>query len=368
MADIKLINLTKYFGEVPAVKDFSLTIHDGEFVTLLGPSGCGKSTTLNMIAGLLPVTSGEIWIGGDEVSLIPPQDRDCAMVFQNYAIYPHLSVFDNIAFPLRAKKERVTNLQQQVEDTAKLLGIEKLLDRKPKELSGGQRQRVALGRAIIRQPIVFLMDEPLSNLDARLRLMMRFELRKLHEESKATTVYVTHDQAEAMTLSDRIALMDMGVLQQYDTPRVIFNEPINSFVAGFMGDIRINFFNGKLERSNGQPMIRTLNHLLPLPPRLHSPIDSLADGSELILGIRPESIQLLTNIPDKNNQTMYMKGRVDMIQELGATEIIYIMVGNQSVLAVTDPNQGIHPKEDKYLVFDPDNVHLFDAKTDLAIR
>jgi multiple sugar transport system ATP-binding protein len=368
LAEIHLVNLTKYYGDVPAVKELNLTIQDGEFVTLLGPSGCGKTTTLNMIAGLLPISSGEIWIDKQEVSLVPPQQRDCAMVFQNYAIYPHLSVFDNIAFPLRAKKERITNIEQQVQDTAELLGIEKLLDRKPRELSGGQRQRVALGRAIIRKPVVFLMDEPLSNLDARLRLMMRFELRKLHNQSGATTVYVTHDQAEAMTLSDRIALMDGGILQQYDVPRVIYNEPVNMFVAGFMGELRINFFKARFVRLDGLPKIYIMNHLLPIPSRLHVPTSNIAENSELILGVRPESIQLLTNVPENSNQSMYMKGKVDMIQELGATEILYTKVGDQSVLAVTDPNTRIHPNEDVILNFDQEKVHLFDAKTERAIR
>lgn len=357
MAEIRLNNLYKHFGDVVAVSNLNLSIRDGEFVTLLGPSGCGKTTTLNMIAGLIPVTSGEIWLDEKEISLVEPQNRDCAMVFQNYAIYPHMTVFENIAFPLRAKKNPESEISERVEETAKLLGIEKLLDRKPKQLSGGQRQRVALGRAIIRQPQVFLMDEPLSNLDARLRLMMRFELRRLHDQSGATTIYVTHDQAEAMTLSDRIALMDMGVLQQYDTPRVIYNQPVNMFVAGFMGELRINFFETELVRPNEQPILRTLNHQLPVPSRLHAAINDYADGSTIILGVRPESIQILLSKPKKNDETMSVKGKVDLIQELGAREIFYIIVGDQSVLAESEPNSRIQSQQDVYLNFDPANVH-----------
>lgn len=367
MAGIRLINLTKRYGPVIAVDDLGLSIGDREFVTLLGPSGCGKTTTLNMIAGLVLPSSGEIWIGDREVGGLPPQQRDCAMVFQSYAIYPHMSVFENIAFPLRARRQLEVEIRRKVEKVAELLKIASLLDRKPKELSGGQRQRVALGRAMVRQPQAFLMDEPLSNLDARLRLLMRVELRKLHEQSGATTIYVTHDQAEAMTLSDRIAVMKDGLLQQYDTPRVIYTQPANTFVASFMGDLPINLFQGELVRSDGRLMLRVLSRNLPLPPRFHAPMAQLADGTSLSLGVRPEAIRILPAAPT-DTDGMILSGQVDIIQELGAKEVVYARVDGQDVFAVVEPGHEWHARQPVWLVLDPAQVHIFRADTGVAIR
>ncbi|MBC7189544.1 sn-glycerol-3-phosphate ABC transporter ATP-binding protein UgpC, partial [Candidatus Aerophobetes bacterium] len=265
MAEVRLRNVTKVFGKVVAVKNFTLDIKDGEFIILVGPSGCGKTTTLRTIAGLEEVTSGEIYIGDRLVNDVPPKNRDIAMVFQNYALYPHMNVYQNMAFGLKLRKVPKDEIDRVVKRTAELLGIRELLDRKPKELSGGQRQRVALGRAIVRNPKVFLFDEPLSNLDAKLRIAMRAELLDLHQRLKTTTIYVTHDQLEAMTMGDRIVVMNEGLIQQVDTPQNVYDHPINKYVAGFIGSPSMNFIECAIVKKNGDLYARTKGMELKIP-------------------------------------------------------------------------------------------------------
>ncbi len=283
MAEIKLENVNKAFKDTVVIRDMYLTIADGEFFTFLGPSGCGKSTILNMITGLEPVTSGNIYFDNILVNDLSPKERDVAMVFQSYALYPHMTVYENIAFPLRMKKTDKTTIREEVKKVAAILGLEDLLHRKPKELSGGQRQRVALGRAIVRKPKVFLMDEPLSNLDARLRIEMRAELKRLHRELKTTVVYVTHDQAEAMGLSERIAVLNMGEIQQCATPLEIYTRPANTFVAGFIGSPSMNFFEAEV--LSRRPLRAGCNS------RVFEPeVSTTPEAGTLLLGIRPEDI------------------------------------------------------------------------------
>src|SRR5581483_1489121 len=284
MARVVLDRVTKKFGEVAAVNDVSLTVFDREFLVLVGPSGCGKSTILRLVAGLEDVSSGEIRVGDGLVNDVAPKDRDIAMVFQNYALYPHMSVFDNLAFSLKLRRVPKQQIRQRVQQTAATLGLEGLLERKPKQLSGGQRQRVALGRAIVREPQVFLMDEPLSNLDAQLRVQTRAELIKLHRRLEATVIYVTHDQVEAMTMGSRIAVMRDGVLQQMDTPTGLYDRPANMFVAGFIGSPSMNFLSGRLERHNGSLQVTAGDLVLDLPPERAAGADS-ANTQEVVVGV-----------------------------------------------------------------------------------
>jgi len=358
--EVVLKNVTKRFGKVVAVDNLDLRVEDKEFMVLLGPSGCGKTTALRIIAGLETPDTGDVYIGDKRVNDLPPKERNVAMVFQSYAIYPYMSVFDNIAFPLKIAKLPKTEIEKKVRSAAELLRIEKLLDRKPRELSGGQRQRVALGRAIVRNPDIFLMDEPLSNLDAKLRVHMRAELKKLHETVKATTIYVTHDQLEAMSMGDRIAIMDAGILQQVDTPSKIYDCPANLFVGGFIGSPAMNMIEGSLTKKNGDVVIDFGSFIFE-PSAEISDIVEKAQVSELILGVRPENVKIL-----KKEIKNAVKARVDIIEPIGRELQIHLVVGEACIIAITTP-QDLTVGEDVWLLFDEQKVHLFDKKTQNAI-
>ena len=338
MAKVTVKNVSKiYPGEkgrdVTAVADVNLDIQDREFVVLVGPSGCGKSTTLRMIAGLEEISRGEIYIGDRLVNNVPPKDRDIAMVFQNYALYPHMSVYDNLAFGLKLRRYPKAEIKKRVQDAAGILGIEELLDRKPKALSGGQRQRVAVGRAIVRQPKVFLFDEPLSNLDAKMRVQMRAEITKLHQRLQATMIYVTHDQIEAMTMGDRIVVMHNGLVQQTDTPLTLYNEPANLFVAGFLGSPPMNFVNGSLElEGNGLVFSEmkggTIRVRLAARDR---PTAREMIGKPVLLGIRPEDIEL-AQFSSTDDQTGRFPAIIDMVEPMGPETNLYLQTGVQTVV------------------------------------
>ncbi|MEU6998875.1 ABC transporter ATP-binding protein [Nonomuraea sp. NPDC046570] len=350
-AGIKLSKLTKKFGDVVAVDALDLRIEAGQFVTLLGPSGCGKSTSLHMIAGLERATSGTIEIGGRLVSEVPPQDRDIAMVFQSYALYPHYTVWENIAFPLRAKRRRTSKaeVEERVRYASSVLGLDGLLDRYPRELSGGQRQRVALGRATVRQPAAFLLDEPLSNLDVQLRLEMRSELKDLHERLAATMVYVTHDQAEAMVLSDLVVVMNGGVVQQAGTPLDCYNNPANTFVAGFLGEPGMNLLPGRLERER-------LFVADGVRVRVGEPLPSVVGRA--VLGVRPENLALGAAGDDG------ITGTVRSVELLGSRSLLKVVVDGQTVTASVPPVVGVGPGEEVTLrVTDSAHTRVFDADT-----
>jgi len=349
MAGVQVKELVKKFGEVTAVNRVSLGCRDGEFLVLLGPSGCGKTTILRTIAGLEEVTDGEIYIGDKLVNDIPPKDREIAMVFQNYALYPHMTVRENMAFPLKMKKIKKEEIEERVQSVSKMLEIDKLLDRKPKELSGGQRQRVALGRAIVRNPKVFLMDEPLSNLDAKLRAYMRAELKKLHERIKVTTIYVTHDQVEAMTMATRIALLRNGELQQLGTPSEIYNNPANTFVGGFVGTPPMNFIEGKIEGKTF--MAHSIEYELGAGVNI--------EKEKVILGIRPEDIA----ISEKGD----VEGEVYVVEPLGSEQIVTIKLGEDLILVKAPPTLDIEVSEKIKLSFNREKIHLFDGDTLNAI-
>jgi multiple sugar transport system ATP-binding protein len=338
MAKVTVKNVSKIYpgdkgGDVTAVNNVSLDIQDREFVVLVGPSGCGKSTTLRMIAGLEEISRGEIYIGDRMVNDVPPKDRDIAMVFQNYALYPHMSVYDNLAFGLKLRKYPKAEIRKRVNDAAGILGIEELLDRKPKALSGGQRQRVAVGRAIVRQPKVFLFDEPLSNLDAKMRVQMRAEITKLHRRLQATMIYVTHDQIEAMTMGDRIVVMHNGLVQQTDTPLALYNEPANLFVAGFLGSPPMNFINGLLELQGDSLRFSeieggTIKVRLPARDR---PAAKALGGKGILLGIRPEDIEL-ARFTNNEELTGSFPAIVDMVEPMGPETNLYLQTGAHTVV------------------------------------
>jgi multiple sugar transport system ATP-binding protein len=338
MAKVTVENVWKiYPGEkgrdITAVTDVSLEIKDREFVVLVGPSGCGKSTTLRMIAGLEEISRGQIFIGDRLVNQVPPKDRDIAMVFQNYALYPHMTVYDNLAFGLKLRKYPKPEIRKRVNDAAGILGIEDLLDRKPKALSGGQRQRVAVGRAIVRQPKVFLFDEPLSNLDAKMRVQMRAEITKLHQRLQATMIYVTHDQVEAMTMGDRIVVMHEGVVQQTDTPLALYNEPANLFVAGFLGSPAMNFVNGTLELQ-GEVLTFTEIKGGSIQIRLSArdrPAAKGMSGKPILLGIRPEDIEL-AQFTSTEEQKGSFPAIIDMVEPMGPETNLYLQTGAQTVV------------------------------------
>lgn len=360
-------NLTKEYEDVLAAGDINLEIKPEEFFTLLGPSGCGKTTTLYLIAGLLEPDKGEIWIGdrletsAEKNISNPPQERDVAMVFQDYAIYPHMSVFDNIAFSLQVKGVDDEKIEERVKKTAELLDIAGLLDRKPGQLSGGQRQRVALGRAIIRKPKVFLMDEPLANLDARLRVSARGELRKLQKRLGVTTVYVTHDQAEAMTMSDRIGVMEEGVMQQVGTPDEIYSSPANLFVANFIGSPPMNLIEGKISGGDENALLDmgSFKYKLPIEAR---EIKEKAETPEIILGTRPEHISILR---EKKENTI--GAEVELIEPVGKELNIHLKVGEETLIALVDPNSEFEIGEEVWLLPEQDKIHVFDKKTGKTI-
>src|SRR6184192_726637 len=331
MAQVMMKDLNKKYDEVHAVKDVNLHIRDKEFMVLVGPSGCGKSTTLRMVAGLEEITSGEISIGDRVVNDLPPKDRDIAMVFQNYALYPHMSVYDNMAFGLKLRKFPKAEIKKRVQDAAAILGIENLLERKPKALSGGQRQRVAVGRAIVRQPKVFLFDEPLSNLDAKMRVQMRTEITKLHQRLQATMVYVTHDQIEAMTMGDRIVVMNNAKVQQIDTPLKLYNEPDNLFVAGFLGSPPMNFINGELKQERDAIVFKEMQGGTIEARFADRPPARDFFGKPMLLGIRPEDIEL-AQFSKTGNTAASFPAIVDIVEPMGAETNLYLQTGAHTVV------------------------------------
>jgi multiple sugar transport system ATP-binding protein len=371
MAKITLKNVSKvYPGEVTAVNDFSLEIMDKEFVVLVGPSGCGKSTTLRMIAGLEEISSGELYIGSRMVNDVAPKDRNIAMVFQNYALYPHMTVFKNMAFGLHLRHTPKEQIQQKVEETAKILGIEHLLDRKPKALSGGQRQRVALGRAMVRNPQVFLLDEPLSNLDAKLRTSMRSEISLLHKKLGTTFVYVTHDQTEAMTMGDRIVVMKDGLIQQVDTPQNLFDFPANLFVAGFIGTPQMNFLPATIDKREGKYVATVGGGAINIPESkaFDNEVDLLGEyvGKEAILGIRPEDIYC-RGAEKANANTSAIRVHVDLVERMGSEKHVHATNGDAKLVARIGAHSAIADSDDVELLIDGDKLHIFDKKTELTI-
>jgi multiple sugar transport system ATP-binding protein len=364
MAKVDMEHVWKRYGDVVAVHDVTLEARDQEFLVLVGPSGCGKTTSLRMIAGLEDITEGTVAIGDRVVNNLSPKDRDIAMVFQSYALYPHMSVYDNMAFGLKLRKTPKDEIKRRVTDAAEILSIGNLLDRKPKQLSGGQRQRVALGRAIVRQPAVFLMDEPLSNLDAKLRVQTRAELSKLHQRLKTTVVYVTHDQTEAMTMGNRIAVMKDGYLQQIDKPQVLYDFPVNTFVAGFIGSPAMNLLPGEIVQTDGAVAVQGPGYNLPLPEKIAAAARQSTSKS-VLFGIRPEHI-----IPtEKYDGTMpdHMTANVEVVEHLGNELLVYLTQDNTTLTARLDADVDVRPGQSINLVFDPDNLHLFDQATGNAL-
>jgi len=365
MADVRLKNIRKLYGQVEAVKDFTLDITDGEFIILVGPSGCGKTTTLRMIAGLENITSGEIYIGDRLINDVAPKYRDIAMVFQNYALYPHMNVFKNMAFSLRLRKIPKPETEQIVKETAELLGIEGLLERKPSELSGGQRQRVALGRAIVRDPKVFLFDEPLSNLDAKLRITMRAELLDLHQRLKTTTVYVTHDQLEAMTMGDRIVVMHEGIIQQVDTPQGVYDHPANRFVAGFIGSPSMNFIDCVITEEDGSVFAKSPGMKIRIPEDKTRALDELID-KEAVLGLRPENIKTIPDTTGRSSENCF-HSTVWVVEPVGSEQLVYLRGESGTLIARFDPQVPMRIGEEVELTVDIDNGHIFDKETEQAI-
>ncbi len=352
MAEIKLENVFKiYDGDVTAVDDFSMEIADRQFIVLVGPSGCGKSTTLRMIAGLESITEGTISIDGEIVNEVPPKDRDIAMVFQNYALYPHLNVRDNLAFGLKLRKFDPPEIERRIAEAAKILKLDELLDRKPKALSGGQRQRVALGRAIVRKPKVFLFDEPLSNLDAKLRAQMRVEISKLHQQLDTTMIYVTHDQVEAMTMGTRIVVMKDGIVQQIGTPLEIYYQPTNRFVAGFIGSPAMNFIKG--ERKGSEFMSNPVNY------SLNSTQQKLLPDGKVILGIRPEDLKVSENQEDENR----FRAQVELAEPMGAVTHLHLNASGLELVARINPEENYQQGKDITLSLPPEKVLFFDSKS-----
>ena len=369
MAKVVLNHVYKrYEGGVVAVSDFCLDIADKEFIILVGPSGCGKSTTLRMIAGLEEISDGDVYIGDERVNDKQPKDRDIAMVFQNYALYPHMSVFDNMAFGLKLRKVAKDEIKRRVTEAARILEIEHLLDRKPKALSGGQRQRVALGRAIVRDPKVFLMDEPLSNLDAKLRVQMRVEITKLHQRLATTIIYVTHDQTEAMTMGTRIVVMKDGFIQQVDSPTELYMHPCNIFVAGFIGMPPMNFFNATLERVNDEIAIKAGDLSIALDKSKYDVAAVQAYlGKEVVVGIRPEAMDDSKEAVQSRPESSY-SAHVDVVEMLGAETYLYLSVAGLNLTARVDPTVS-HSKvgDEVQVAVDKTRVALFDKETEVAI-
>ena len=367
MASLKLIDVTKQYTDgVTAVSKFNLDIEDKEFIILVGPSGCGKSTTLRMIAGLEEITDGEVYIGDRLVNTVAPKDRDIAMVFQSYALYPHMSVFDNMAFSLKLKKTPKDEIKKRVHEAAKILDIEHLLERKPKALSGGQRQRVALGRAIVREPQVFLMDEPLSNLDAKLRVQMRTEISKLHQKLNTTFIYVTHDQTEAMTMGTRIVVMKDGIIQQVDTPQNLYDTPCNLFVAGFIGSPQMNFIDSVLEKRQDGFYVKFASYAIKIPEG--KVVDGLEayDGKEVVLGIRPENIHdedaFINMSPDSCVEML-----VEVAEFMGSERYLYLDFQGKKFTARVNPRSTAAPQQMIKVAFDLNKMHLFDKETEKTL-
>jgi multiple sugar transport system ATP-binding protein len=365
MSEVVLEKLCKNYGEVRAVIDADLTIADKEFVVLVGPSGCGKTTTLRMIAGLEEITAGTLYINGEKVNHLTPMERNVAMVFQSYALYPHMNVFDNMAFGLKMRKVPKGERKKMVMRAAEILGIEELLKRKPRQLSGGQRQRVALGRAIVRDPSVFLFDEPLSNLDAKLRVQMRHELKKLHERLQATVVYVTHDQVEAMTMGDRIVVMKDGLVQQIGSPLELYNQPANQFVAGFIGSPSMNFIPCQVSQKGGQVMLDTGDFTIPLKQELAAKVGQQA-GGDFIFGIRPEHF-MECKLNDLDNGGPKIKAEVSVIEPLGKEIFMDMSTGKHSIAALLDADCSVGLREGIELIPNMEKIHLFKADSGEAV-
>jgi len=364
MAGVQLDNVTKKYGRITAVDNINLVIRDKEFLVLVGPSGCGKSTTLRMIAGLEGITAGEIVIGDRQVNEIPPKDRDIAMVFQNYALYPHMNVFRNMAFGLRLRKFSKPEIQKMVNEAAKILGISDLFDRKPKELSGGQRQRVAMGRAIVRKPKVFLFDEPLSNLDAKLRVQMREELARLHQRLRTTIIYVTHDQVEAMTLANRIVIMNEGAIMQIGAPMEVYNYPKNIFVAGFIGSPTMNFIECRIISQNGRLFVNIPEKVLEIPASLQDRFAKLIDR-ECIFGIRPDHIYDSTlKSPFENAERL--TAVIEVVEPIGSEVILLTKMGSERLTASVNPQTKAQPSRSIEFLIDMNQMHLFDKETGIA--
>ena len=364
MAEVRLENVCKHFDDVVAVDDFNLSIRDKEFVVLVGPSGCGKTTTLRMIAGLESITSGEVYIGDRLINTLPAKDRNIAMVFQNYALYPHMTVFDNMAFSLEMRKRPKDEIKQRVQEAAEILGIQGLLFRRPKQLSGGQRQRVALGRAIVRKPEVFLFDEPLSNLDAKLRVQTRLELKKLHERLATTAVYVTHDQIEAMTMGDRIVVMHNGFIQQVGSPLELYDRPSNKFVAGFIGSPAMNLFEAELNGAGAGDGIslRAGDFILDLPPEKAKHFQDYTE-QKVIVGIRPEDFKQATeHSPGKT-----IPATVEVVEPIGNETYVNVVAGSVILTAAVGRRTVIKAHSTLNLAPSFENMHLFDISSQKSI-
>lgn len=364
MASVTYDHVTKKFGETVAVDDLDIRVDDKEFLVLVGPSGCGKTTALRCLAGLEEITHGQIKIGERVVNEVAPKDRDIAMVFQSYALYPHLSVFDNMAFGLKLRRVPKDEIKRRVEKAAQTLGITDLLNRKPRQLSGGQRQRVAVGRAIVREPKVFLFDEPLSNLDAKLRVQMRAEISKIHQQLQTTFIYVTHDQMEAMTMATRIAVINKGQLQQLDTPQTLYNDPTNLFVAGFIGSPAMNFFSATLRR-NGGLVADAGEFSVPIP---ESKVKGLSEfvGKAVVFGIRPEDIHDAQFVPP-NIEAAEVTAKVDVTELMGNEILLYLLSGKNTFVARVDPRSNARVGSTAKVMFNMEKMHVFDAATERAI-
>lgn len=358
MARVILKDVGKHYSgnSEPTLQDINIVVEDGQFLVLLGPSGCGKSTLLRMIAGLETITKGEITIGERVINQLPARDRDIAMVFQNYALFPHLNVFDNIAFGLKIRKVPATEIKKRVEEAAAILGLEQLLTKRPKQLSGGQCQRVAVGRAIVRQPKVFLFDEPLSNLDAKLRVQMRTEIKRLHKHLQATMIYVTHDQVEAMTMGDKIALLHAGKVQQCDTPLAIYNNPANLFVAGFLGSPPMNLIAGAIEKDHEDYYFVGAGIRAELPTR-----PEFGDYLEqaVTLGVRPEHVYARLDTPPQVNTCGFFSAEIELVEALGPELCVYFKLGEQNLIGRLNPKTEVKPLQRIELAFDRDQLHLF---------
>ncbi|MDP2932449.1 MAG: sn-glycerol-3-phosphate ABC transporter ATP-binding protein UgpC [Chloroflexota bacterium] len=366
MAEVRFQNVTKLFGETMAVNKLNLEITDKEFLVLVGPSGCGKSTVLRLLSGLEEIDEGDIYIGGQLVNNVPSKDRNIAMVFQSYALYPHMSVYDNMAFGLSLRKVPKADIDRRVKEAANVLGIQDLLKRKPRQLSGGQRQRVALGRAIVREPAVFLLDEPLSNLDAKLRVQTRAELSKLHRRLGTTFIYVTHDQIEAMTMATRIAILDKGVLQQVGTPRELYDRPGNVFVAGFIGSPAMNFFEVTVGGNPDALLLDSGIFRVPVPTKRVAMLLPYL-GRKVTFGIRPEDIHVSEYLPTGIDSSAVVPAKVDVIELMGNELFIYLASSKSQFLARVDPRAQAQPGQDMEVVFNMANLHAFDLETGKAI-
>ena len=366
MAEVNLRKIVKKYDEVEAVRGIDLDIADHEFVVLVGPSGCGKSTTLRMIAGLEDITGGEILIGGDVVNDVPPKDRDIAMVFQNYALYPHMTVEQNMSFGLRLKRYPKAEIRKRVDEAARILDITELLNRKPRQLSGGQRQRVAMGRAIVRNPKVFLFDEPLSNLDAKLRVQMRTEIKKVHLQVRTTTVYVTHDQVEAMTLADRVVVMNHGIIEQVGTPNQLYHSPRTRFVAGFIGSPAMNFIPCRMEGANGGLSVRLNDELtFPVPPARAEHYRGHVQNGKLLLGLRPEHITEAGAHLEPGE--VPFEAKLDVTEPMGMETLVYFGLNGTQVCGRVNPNAGARDGGSLRLAANLNNMHLIDDATGQVI-